>query len=175
MTSQITLADQIEALLFVANEPLTSKQLAAATGSTISEIAPALKQLRARLTGGVRLSELDSHYRLVTAPEVTTTVGNFLRDEAKTELSKAALETLAIVAYRGPITKGGIEQIRGVASETMLRNLLSRSLISEAGRASEAGRPQLYAVSQAFLQQFGLTSTNELPPLPDTGGDQRED
>jgi segregation and condensation protein B len=104
---------------------------------------------------------------LVTAPEVSLVVKKFLQDEARSELSKAALETLAIVAYRGPVTKAGIEQIRGVASETMLRNLLARGLIEEAGRVDEAGRPQQYAVSQTFLHQFGLTSTKDLPPMPE--------
>jgi segregation and condensation protein B len=93
-------------------------------------------------------------------------VRRFLQEETNSELSKPALETLAIVAYRGPVTKSQIEAIRGVASETMLRNLLARGLILEAGKSQEPGRPIRYAISHSFLQHFGLTSAAELPPLP---------
>lgn len=165
------LDDQLEALLFVAAEPLTAKQLAASLDVPLGDATAALRELGSRLAGGIRLSELHGRYRLVTAPEVTTVVKKFLQEEAKTELSKAALETLAIVAYRGPVTKGSIERIRGVASETMLRNLLARGLIEEAGRSREPGRAQQYAVSQAFLHQFGLTSTKDLPPMPETSNE----
>jgi segregation and condensation protein B len=164
-------ADKIEALLFVASEPLTAGQLADSLSLPPGEVTAATQELGSRLTGGLRLSHLDGRYRLVTAPELAATVRKFLQDEAKTELSKAALETLAIVAYRGPVAKGAIEQIRGVASETMLRNLIARGLIEEAGRAREPGRPQLYAVSQEFLHQFGLTSTNDLPPIPEAASE----
>ena len=75
------------------------------------------------------------------------------------------------MAYKGPLTKTAIEDIRGVASDTMIRNLLARGLIVEAGRSSEPGRPQLYAVSHTFLQHFGLTSSAELPPLPEAPAD----
>ena len=165
------LATKIEAVLFVATEPVTVDQLAATLDQPAAEITAAAQELRSRLTGGVRLSHLDGRYRLVTSPELSATVRKFLQDEAKTELSRAALETLAIVAYRGPVTKGAVEQIRGVASETMLRNLMARGLIEEAGRSGEPGRPQQYAVSQDFLHQFGLTSTNDLPPIPEAGNE----
>jgi segregation and condensation protein B len=171
MSSSTDLSAQLEAVLFVATGPLTEAELAAATGCDTNQVETALAALSQRLTGGTRLSVNTGSYRLVTAPETSAIVRKFLQDEAKSELTKAALETLAIVAYRGPLTKTGVEEIRGVASETMLRNLQARGLITEAGRSSEPGRPRLYAVSHTFLQQFGLTSTAELPPLPNAAAE----
>jgi segregation and condensation protein B len=163
-----SLADQLEAVLFVAAEPLPADRLATATGASPAATTQALTELEQRLEGGIRLSHLHGRYRLVTAPDTAATVRQFLQYEAKTELTRPALETLAIIAYRGPITKAAIEQIRGVASETMLRNLLARGLITEAGKSNEPGRPLLYTVSHGFLQNFGLTGLHDLPPIPDT-------
>jgi segregation and condensation protein B len=170
------LTDQIEALLFVASEPLTPRRLATATGTTVAATTAALSVLEERLTGGIRLSHHDTKYRLVTAPHLAGVIRGFLQAEAKTELSRAALETLAIIAYRAPITRAAIEQIRGVASETMLRNLTARGLIQPAGKSSGPGRPQLYTVSHSFLQHFGLTSLQDLPPnpAPETSGNPQQ-
>lgn len=163
-----TLAMQLEALLFVATSPLTAPQLASATEATEEEVEAGLAAVSDGLAArGVRLSVLDGAYRLVTAPEVSAIVRRYMQDEAGADLSKAALETLAIVAYRGPLTKSGIEAVRGVASDTMLRNLQARGLITEAGKSPEPGRPMLYAVSHTFMQHFGLTSVHDLPPLPE--------
>jgi segregation and condensation protein B len=163
-----SLAVRLEAALFVASTPVTIATLAEATGAPPEDIEHELESLVVALAGtGIRLSSLHGAYRLVSAPEAADTVRRFLQQEVNSDLSKPALETLAIVAYRGPLTKSGIEAIRGVASETMLRNLLSRGLITEAGKSSEPGRPVLYAISHSFLQHFGLTSTKDLPPLPE--------
>jgi segregation and condensation protein B len=161
------LSSILEAILFTASEPLTLARLAALTNETSGAVESALQELGTRLTGGIRLAHDGSSYRLVTAPEAAETVRRFLEDTSRQDLTRPALETLAIVAYRGPITKGQIEEIRGVASETMLRNLTARGLISEAGRSTEPGRPMRYVISHAFLQHFGLTSTTELPELPE--------
>lgn len=160
------LTAKLEALLFVAAEPLSLERLAAAAGASESDTAVALKTLAAQTDRGITLSELDGHYRLVTNPAASAVVRKFLQDESKSDLSKPALETLAIVAYRGPLTRSQVEAVRGVASESMLRNLLARGLIREAGKSSEPGRPQLYSVSHSFLQHFGLQSPADLPPLP---------
>jgi segregation and condensation protein B len=162
------LTHQLEALLFVASEPLTTERLAAIVGATPEAATQALKELEQHLQGGIRLSHIHGRYRLVTAPDAADTVRAFLQDEVKTELTRPALETLAIIAYRGPLTKTAIEQIRGVASDTMLRNLLARGLITEAGKSNEPGRPLRYTVSHTFLQTFGLTSLRDLPPVPET-------
>ena len=157
----------LEALLFSANEPLSVSQLSILADAPKSETTASLVELAKRLTGGIRLAEAHGTYRLVTAPEAAESVRKFLEDTNRQELSRPALETLAIVAYKGPLTKTQIEEVRGVASESMLRSLLARGLITTAGHSSEPGRPQLYAVSHAFLQSFGLTSAADLPPLPD--------
>jgi segregation and condensation protein B len=159
---------RVEAILFVATEPLTTARLEEAAGAGPADIEAALGELRQALDNtGLRLSELDGRYRLVTAPDTAAAVRRFLQEEGKSDLTRPALETLAIIAYRGPVTKGRIEQIRGVASETMLRNLLARGLINEAGKSSEPGRPVLYAISHVFLEHFGLTSAHDLPPVPE--------
>lgn len=165
--SEFSLDSILEAILFVASEPLSDTALAAASARPVAEVTAALATLAARLSGGIRLSEVGGTYRLVTAPEAVGMVGAFLADTNRQDLSRPALETLAIVAYKGPLTKSQIETVRGVASETMLRNLLARGLIMEAGRSSEPGRPQLFAVSHTFLAHFGLTSASDLPPLPE--------
>lgn len=165
--SEPSLDHALEAILFVATEPLSVSRLSQVAGADTATVEAALERIHSRLQGGIRLSRLDDKYRLVTAPDTSDTVRAFLQDENKTELSRPALETLAIVAYRGPLTKTDIEGIRGVASDTMLRNLLGRGLITEAGKSDQPGRPPLYAVSHGFLQHFGLTSPADLPPIPD--------
>jgi segregation and condensation protein B len=165
--SESTLADDLEAILFAAGEPMSAKRLGEALASSPEAIDQALTAIERRLTHGVRLARTGGTYRLVTAPESAATVRKFLNDSSSQELTRPALETLAIIAYRGPITKSGVEQIRGVASETMLRGLLSRGLITEAGKSREPGHPKQYEVTHAFLAHFGLTSSNDLPPLPE--------
>ena len=125
------LAAQLEALLFVASEPMKLSRLAAATGRPADAVTAALTELAAALADhGLQLQEHADSYRLVTRPTVAGTIRQFLVEESRTELTKPALETLAIIAYRGPITKSGLETIRGVSSDTMLRNLLQRGLIT---------------------------------------------
>jgi len=162
-----TLEVRLQAILFVAAGPLSLDQLSEATTEPTESVGQALKLLEDSMqSGGIRLSQLDGQYRLVTAPEVAPLVRKYLQDESSSDLSKPALETLAIVAYRGPLTKSAIEAIRGVASDVMLRNLLARGLINESGKSQEPGRPVLYAISHAFLQHFGLTNPAELPAIP---------
>ena len=159
----------VEALLFVVNEPLTTPRLAELTGHNTTEIEAALKQLSTKLSGsGLLLTHHNHEYRLVTAPAAASVIRQYLQAETRSDLSRPALETLAIIAYRGPLTRTQLDEIRGVASDTMLRNLLSRGLITEQGVASEPGQPTLYSVSHTFLQHFGLGSLQDLPPLEET-------
>lgn len=158
---------RLEALLFIAAEPVTSAQLATATQLPEVEVIAGLKTLSDRLKyGPLRLTQHQDHYRLVTAPAYSDDVRRLLVADAKTELSRPAMETLAIIAYQGPVTKTAIDSLRGVASDTMLRSLMQRGLIVEQGTADEPGRPPLFAVSHTFLAQVGLTGLDELPPLP---------
>ncbi len=161
------LSDRLMALLFIAAEPVDIASLAIALETTAEAVSGGLDGLASQLEGGpLRLSRHHDRYCLVTATEHSDDVRRLLQAEAKTELSRPAMETLAIIAYRGPVTKASIDALRGVASDTMLRNLRQRGLIVEQGTADEPGRPQLYAVSHTFLQQVGLTSLDQLPPLP---------
>jgi segregation and condensation protein B len=160
------LTARLTAILFVASEPVTADQLAKATQTQPDAVKAALQTLSQMLaTHGLQLVEHHHSYRLVTQPEISDDIRRFLSAEASTELTRAALETLAIIAYRGPITKSAIETIRGVASDTMLRNLMQRGLVVEQGTAPEPGKPVLYAVSHTFLQQLGLRALSDLPPL----------
>lgn len=155
----------IEAILFTAPEPLTPATLAKITGAKPTEVTTALKTLRERLVHGVRLAEAAGTVQLVTAPEAAETLSRFAQDATEADLSRPAVETLAIIAYRGPVTRAEIETIRGVSSDAMVKNLLARGLIHEAGRAQTPGRPMRYQVSHMFLQHFGLTSTADLPSV----------
>ena len=157
---------QLEALLFVADEAVPVERLAQATEHDLTRVEAALLMLEERLSQrGIRLQRLDGRVRLVTAPEHGPLVARFLRLEATARLSRAALETLAIIAYRQPITRPQIEAIRGVNSDGVVRSLAEKGLVAEVGRASGPGRPILYAVTETFLQHFGLTSPDDLPSL----------
>lgn len=160
-----TTTQLVEALLFIAGEPVTVAQLAKAIEVPPDAIEAALEELQAQPGRGIRVQRLGEKLQLVSAPEATTTIERFLGVQASTRLSAAALETLAIIAYRQPITRAQIEAIRGVDSGGVVRALLARELIAEAGRLETVGRPILYAVTDMFLRQFGLTSLSELPPI----------
>jgi segregation and condensation protein B len=160
----------IEALLFVAGEPVTIAQLARASDLPADTVEIALSELTESYRNrGIRVQRAGERVQLVSAPEAAPAVARFLGVEASTRLSPAALEVLAIIAYRQPLTRAQIEAIRGVDSSGVVRSLLARDLISEAGRLETVGRPIVYATTPLFLQQFGLTSLSELPPidLPD--------
>ncbi|MEF3275705.1 MAG: SMC-Scp complex subunit ScpB [Chloroflexus sp.] len=165
-TAPPSLLQLIEAVLFVAGEPLTIEQLARALEVPPEQVAAALVELSASYTQrGIRLQRHGNQVMLVSAPEAAPVIRRFLGAQPVQRLSRAALETLAIIAYRQPITRAQIDAIRGVDSSAALRALLARDLICEVGRLETLGRPVLYATTPAFLQQFGLTSLADLPPV----------
>jgi len=160
------LAARMESLLFVADGPVSTGRLAEALEVTPGQIERALADLEAIYAGrGLRLQRAGGLVQLITAPEAASCVERFLGLEARTRLSRAALETLAIIAYRQPVTRPEIEAVRGVSSDSVLRTLLSVGLIEEVGRAPTVGRPILYGTTFEFLQHFGLSSLDELPSL----------
>ena len=162
----LSLVAQVESLLFVADAPVSVGRLAEALEVTTGRVEQALADLEAGYAErGLRLQRAGTRVQLVSAPEAAAYVERFLGLEARTRLSQAALETLAIIAYRQPITRPEIEIIRGVSSDSVLRTLLSLGLIEDLGRAPTVGRPVLYGTSFDFLQHFGLSSLDELPPL----------
>lgn len=162
----LKLTASLEAILFVAPEPVAISQLAAVLEVTTHEIENALETLQAELHDrGLRVQRFRGRYQLTTAPEAASLVEAFLGLEATTRLSKAALEALAIIAYQQPATRPQIDAVRGVNSDGVLKSLLSKGLIEEAGRAEGPGRPILYVTTHDFLQHFGLNHLDELPVL----------
>ncbi|MFN8639298.1 MAG: SMC-Scp complex subunit ScpB [Dehalococcoidia bacterium] len=158
----------VEALLFVSDGPVELRSLARALGITMTALAPALEDLRARLEGrGLILQTGPDGAQLVTAPHAAQYVEAFLGLEQHRRLSNAALETLAIIAYRQPVTRATIESIRGVSSDGAMQTLRARGLVEEAGRSPAPGRPTLFATTQRFLEHFGMNGPQDLPPLGD--------
>jgi segregation and condensation protein B len=162
----LPLSVKLEAMLFVAAEPVTTAQLAAALDVSNSVVERGLNELDASLASrGLRLQRHAGRVQLTTAPELAELIERFLGLEATSHLSRAALETLAIIAYQQPVTRPQIDAIRGVNSDSMMKSLLSKGLILESGRADGPGRPILYSTTPEFLQHFGLNSILEMPPL----------
>jgi segregation and condensation protein B len=156
-----------EALLFIAERPLATAELAELAGVPRLQAEATLSALAERLEEderGIRVQHHDDAWQLVTAPEVGTRLAAYAaREEAR--LSAAALEALAVVAYRQPCTRGDVERVRGVDSDYVIRSLLHRRLITEIGRRDTPGRPVLFGTTFTFLERFGLTSLDDLPPL----------
>jgi segregation and condensation protein B len=161
---------RLEALLFVAAGGVLPAQLAASLDLPLREIEKYLDMLEKKLASvsdphGLRLQRHHGRIQLTTAPELSADVERFLGLEASSKLSRAALETLAIIAYQQPVTRPEIDAVRGVSSDGVLKSLLSKGLIQEIGRADRPGRPIIYTTTSDFLQYFGLNSLEELPPL----------
>jgi segregation and condensation protein B len=158
-------AAYLEALLFIAERPLSRREIATLAGVDRATVDALLGDLEVTLRDrGLRLVAAGDEVQLVTAPEAGSLIARYTGVEG-TKLSPAALETLAIVAYRQPVTRGMIERIRGVDSDYVLRTLLHRRLVIEQGRADSPGRPILYGTGFDFLERFGLTSLDDLPAL----------
>ena len=163
---ELPLSTKLEAMLFVAGEPVTTSQLATALDVAPSVIERGLNELDAALsTRGLRLQRHAGRVQLTTAPQLAELIERFLGLEATSHLSRAALETLAIIAYQQPVTRPQIDSIRGVNSDSMMKSLLHKGLILESGRADGPGRPILYSTTPEFLQHFGLNSILEMPSL----------
>ena len=155
----------LEALLFVAERPLSRREIASLAGSDSATVDERLGDLEVSLRGrGLRLVSSGDRVELVTAPEAGPLVARYVGADA-VRLSPAALETLAIVAYRQPVTKSMVERIRGVDSDYTMRGLVHRRLVVELGRADAPGRPILYGTGFEFLERFGVASLDDLPPL----------
>ncbi len=155
----------LEGLLFVAERPLARREIAALAGVDRSIVDERLGDLEVALRDrGIRLVLSEDRVELASAPEAGAVIARYVGADA-IRLSPATLETLAIVAYRQPVTKGAIERIRGVDSDYTVRTLLHRRLVVELGRSDAPGRPFLYGTSFEFLERFGITSLEQLPPL----------
>lgn len=155
----------VEALLFVASEALSIKAIAKLTHAQESVVGAALQQItQVQADRGIVVREIGGGYRFSTAPQAREAVEAYLLPP-KTTLSTPALEALAIVAHMQPVTKGEIESIRGVNSDSVVNTLLDRNLIAEGGRKDVVGRPMQYKTTPTFLESFGLRSLDDLPQL----------
>ncbi|EPD53211.1 segregation and condensation protein B [Paenisporosarcina sp. HGH0030] len=174
------LMSRIESLLFVTgDEGLSSKQIENLTGATSIEVKEALEKLQDDYTKsknrGIELKELAGTYQLISKKQNAETIQRLVENPTNQPLSQASLEVLAIVAYKQPITRIEIEDLRGVKSERPLHTLSLKGLIQEVGRAEGTGRAILYGTTKEFLNVFGLNDMNELPPLPETQGTEDDD
>lgn len=169
----------IEALLLTMDKPLATGKIAEATGmrdhpglfpkpsQTIEAAVEVLNEQYDRTGRAFRIESVAGGYRIMTLPEYAPAIAAIQGLRESSKLSRAAIETLAIVAYRQPITRVQIETIRGVSCGEVLRGLMEKNLVTIAGRAEELGRPLLYGTTRRFLEVFGLAAIKDLPPVND--------
>ncbi|MGY4794640.1 SMC-Scp complex subunit ScpB [Lysinibacillus fusiformis] len=172
MTKTLMLQSRIEALLFVVGDDgLTIKQLSQLLGEQEELILQTMNTLRETyeedLARGITVKEIAGVYQLITKSEFADTIQRLVENPTAQSLSQASLEVLAIVAYKQPITRVAIEDLRGVKCERPIQTLVSRGLIKEVGRSEGTGRAILYGTTKEFLHYFGLNNIEEMPPLPD--------
>lgn len=159
----------IEAILFVSGEPVKIADIAIALELGEIEIISAIERMQRDFDTekrGITLRRYGDHLRLETRPEYAPYVERLLQPVQKQSLSQTAMETLAVIAYRQPATKGEVEHVRGVKCDYSVQSLLTKDLIKEVGRKETLGRPILYATTDRFLEHFGISDIRELPPLP---------
>jgi segregation and condensation protein B len=165
----LTLQASLEALLFVASIPVSIAQFAEALGLTRAEVEKGLKELQSEYLSnsdsGLRLQRHHGRFQLTTAPQAASFIERFLGIEQSGRLSHAAIETLSIILYLQPVTRPQLEAIRGVNSDSVVKNLLRKGLIQEEGRAVSPGRPIIYSTTPDLLQHFGINAVDELPPI----------
>jgi segregation and condensation protein B len=162
------LLQAVEALLFVSDEPATAVALAQALGVERREAEELCEELARSYEdrgGGIVLRNVAGGWRLTTHPDASPVVEQYVLASRHVRLTKAALETLAIVAYKQPVTRHQVSSIRGVNSDGVLRALVDRGLVAEVGREETPGRPVLYGTTPEFLERLGLPSLAALPPL----------
>ncbi len=158
----------LEAMLFVTEEPLPISVMARAIGVGEGSVRRALVQLRADYEArGLRLQEDGHAYQLVTAPEYAGYISQLLGSGPGQRLSRAALETLTIIAYRQPCSRSEVEAVRGVNSDRLIATLEGRGLVEVAGTGDTVGKPKLYRTTASFYEYFGIEGPHALPPLPD--------
>ena len=158
----------IEGILFAAGEPVKAAKLAVVLDTSIDEVNKAVDELKKEYSEnhrGFNIIDILEGYQICSRPEYYTYIQEILGEQRRQPLSNAAMEALAIIAYKQPITKGQIEHIRGVNSDGCVNRLYERGLIEEKGRLDAPGRPILYVTTDTFLRCFGLTKPTDLPPL----------
>lgn len=170
MSSNKIIKAAFEAMMFTWGEPLDVKLAADVFGITSKEAGDIFHELREEYEQqgrGIRIREVNKAFQFVTSPDVYDYIERLCTPSKQKKLSQAALEVLAIVAYKQPVTRGEIEAIRGIKCERVLEGLENKKLIEEVGRSSGIGRPILYGTTDAFLRNFGFSNINELPDIDD--------
>ena len=165
-----TLSGRIEAILFVAGEPVRIEELAKALNVTVRAVENEVTKLRDEYDfhqRGFTLKRFGHQVQLATRALYATDVVHLLQPVQRQSLTQAAMETLAVVAYKQPVTRAEVEQVRGVKCDYSIQSLVNKELIMEVGRKDTLGRPILYGTTENFLAHFGLTSLEELPPMPE--------
>lgn len=174
-TADIKTKKIIESILLVAEKPVATKELSTCTGAMSSEVQKALTELIDEYKNrGIKIIKKGEYFSLVTDPENAEAVSKYLNEELRHDLSEAAIETLSIITYKQPVTRIEIEEIRGVQSDQILRNLLIRGLVTEVGRKEAPGRPILYGTTMEFMQYFGFEDEGQIPKL-EMPAEQTED
>ena len=174
----LNISGVIEAILFVAGEPVTIQDIQKNLELTELEVIQAIDELQTQCQEqkrGIVLKRFGNHIQLATCPDYAPYVEKMLQPVQKQSLSQAALETLAVVAYRQPVTRLDVEMVRGVKCDYSIQSLVNKQLIAEAGRKDTVGRPILYATTDRFLSHFGLTSLQDLPEPTLSLPQERED
>lgn len=179
MTERTKIKSALESMLFVWGDPLDVKTAAQVFETEPGVVADCLKELQAEYddrAGGIRIQRFGNCFQLCTAEENREAIERLCNPVREKKLSRSALEVLAIIAYRQPVTRGEIESIRGVRSSYVLEGLVQKGLIEETGRSEAVGRPILYGTTNLFLRHFGIENLSELPELeeesflPEAGG-----
>lgn len=168
--TQGTLAGRIEAILFVAGEPVRIEELAKALNVTVRAVENEVIKLRDEYDfhqRGFVLKRFGHQVQLATRALYAADVVHLLQPVQKQSLTQAAMETLAVVAYKQPVTRAEVEQVRGVKCDYSIQSLVNKELIMEVGRKDTLGRPILYGTTENFLAHFGLTTLEDLPPMPE--------
>lgn len=174
METSVTLLGAIEALLFVADEPLSVSRIAKVLEADPSEVLAALEVLATQYRDaerGVQLREVAGGWRFYTHPAYHDLIERFVLSWDTRRLSQAALEALAVIAYHQPVTRAGVNAVRGVNSDAVIASLMEKGLVREVGRDKEAGNAILYSTTRTFLEKFGLKDLAELPPLEEFAPD----
>jgi len=164
----LAMSGMLESLLFVADAPVETAQLARVLNAPVEVVEGHLQRLAEEYQTqgrGLRVAARNGRFQMVSAPTAANVIETFLNLDMTTKLSAPALETLAVVAYRQPVTRAQVEAVRGVDCSGILRSLLQRGLVEEVDRLDAPGRPVRYGVTDLFMQHFGLTGLHELPPL----------
>lgn len=162
----------IEAILFASGEPIEIYRLSEASGVDAGTLPSMIRLLNERYEdcgSGICIKKLDSSYQMCTREEYAEQIRAALETKRATPLSNAAMEALTIIAYNQPVSKGFVDNVRGIDSSSVINNLVEKGLVEEAGRLDVPGKPIVYRTTSVFLRSFGLSSTAELPPLPGQG------